>query len=559
MSTFHATAELEDAALLANFSNLPLLLHDISTFAGYKSQLARVEVISEPRFKGKHGVADLRKSLSALEVLLNSIDVDQQPNAGSTVFVVILRGDIETFLINSVESCQLIVTELPGFEILKLIWPASPDTPLLLTSPVSSAYPRTFHLPRSMMDRLLILSAAGTSFFFRDVGEPRSDPVRARPILGTTADRPFDRAISRPVAIRPQSFSDAIHHGISPSMSDDLDHLLAIDDGYSETADFSSDSLTAPTAPRPPSDPRPLRSAFDPTYARRSTAPVHEDTSAPDTVAPASEASTASAFFFMMRQQQEQQLRREEQQMMREREYREEHRQELLAERERRDRERREDYQQHREDAQQHRTDMMQMMSALAAQASAPPSPVRPIAVISTKSDAKLAEAKSIVDIRGMFDTAGRYDSVFAVQIEHEIPVTNTVHALSHFRATLKANCRINTPDLTDAQLKSAMFLHFEMGKSGISIVDFRPKNVLKVDSISALGKVMGLASRVYSDFFGPHIRCGFERLKSDLDLLVDQLHGSINTSAAIELVDASIAATRDFFRYDHDATPLDC
>jgi hypothetical protein len=102
------------------------------------------------------------------------------------------------------------------------------------------------------------------------------------------------------------------------------------------------------------------------------------------------------------------------------------------------------------------------------------------------------------------------------------------------------------------------MFLHFEMGKSGISIVDFRPKNVLKVDSISALGKVMGLASRVYSDFFGPHIRCGFERLKSDLDLLVDQLHGSINTSAAIELVDASIAATRDFFRYDHDATPLD-
>jgi hypothetical protein len=214
---------------------------------------------------------------------------------------------------------------------------------------------------------------------------------------------------------------------------------------------------------------------------------------------------------------------------------------------------------QHREDARQHRADMMQMMSvALTAQASPPPSPVRPIAVISTKSDAKLAEAKSIVDIRGMFDTAGRYDSVFDVQIEHDLPVTNTVHALSHFRATIKAKCRINTPDLTDAQLKSAMFLHFEMGKSGISIIDFRPKNVLKVDSISVLGKVMGLASRVYSDFFGPHIRCGFERLKSDLDLLVEELPGSINTSAAIELVDAAIAATRDFFRHDHDATPLD-
>jgi hypothetical protein len=96
------------------------------------------------------------------------------------------------------------------------------------------------------------------------------------------------------------------------------------------------------------------------------------------------------------------------------------------------------------------------------------------------------------------------------------------------------------------------------MGKSGISITDFRPKDIRRVDSISELGNVMGLASRIYSDFFGPHIRCGFERLKSDLDLLVERLPGSINTSAAIELVDSAIAATRDFFRHDHDATPLD-
>ena len=122
MNTFRASTfnELEDATLLANFLNLPLLLHDISTFAGYKSHLARVDVISEPRFKGKHGVADLRKALSALEALLNSIDVDQQPNAGYSVFVVILRGDIKTFIIDSVETCQLLVTELPGFEIFKI-------------------------------------------------------------------------------------------------------------------------------------------------------------------------------------------------------------------------------------------------------------------------------------------------------------------------------------------------------------------------------------------------------------------------------------------------------
>jgi hypothetical protein len=305
MNTFRASTfnELEDATLLANFLNLPLLLHDISTFAGYKSQLARVDVISEPRFKGKHGVADLRKALSALEALLNSIDVDQQPNAGSSVFVVILRGDIKTFIIDSVETCQLLVTELPDFENFKLIWPSSTGAPLLLTSPGSSAYPRTFHLPRSMMDRLLIPSSAGISFFFCDVVEPRIDPVKTRTGLGTAADHPFDRTISRPVAIRPQLSSNETNHGPSLSMSDDLDHLLSIDDEYFEDADFSSDSLAAPTAPRPPSAPRPLQSAFDPTYARRSAAPVHQDTVAPDTAAASSEASTASIILFMMRQQ----------------------------------------------------------------------------------------------------------------------------------------------------------------------------------------------------------------------------------------------------------------
>jgi len=335
-------------------------------------------------------------------------------------------------------------------------------------------------------------------------------------------------------------------------MSDDLDHLLSIDDEYFEDADFSSDLLAAPTAPRPPSAPRPLQSAFDPTYARRSAAPVHQDTAAPDTAAASSEASTASIILFMMRQQQEQQeqqARREEQQLRREREYREEHRQEVLAERERRDQE--------RADQARQQSDLFQLMTAaLTAQTAAASAP-RPIAVFSTKSDAKLAETKSIVDIRGMFDTAERFNSVFDVQLENEVPVTNTIHALSQFRATIKAHCRINTPDMTDSQLKSAMFLHFEMGKSGISITDFRPKDIRRVDSISELGNVMGLASRIYSDFFGPHIRCGFERLKSDLDLLVHRLPGSITTSAAIELVDTAIAATRDFFRHDQDATPL--
>ena len=228
----------------------------------------------------------------------------------------------------------------------------------------------------------------------------------------------------------------------SLNMNDDPDQFLSID-GYSENADFSSDSLVFARAPRP------LQSAFDPAYARRPAASGRQDTAAADTAAPFGTAPTASIILFMMRQQQEQQelqARREEQQMRCAREYLEEHRQELLAERERRDRERREDYQQHREDAQQHRTDMMQMMSALAAQASAPPSPVRPIAVISTKSYTKLAELSSISSLRGMFDSEARYRDFFNVEDEHGTPVTNIVSAIDALRDTIKLHVSTAAP-----------------------------------------------------------------------------------------------------------------
>jgi hypothetical protein len=521
MNTFHASTfnELEDVAILANFSNLPRLLHDISTFAGYRSQLARVDVISEPRFKGKHGVADLRKSLSALENLLDSIDVDQQPNAGSTVFVVIFRGDIKTFIIDSVESCQLLVTELPGFEIFKLIWPASTGAPLLLTSPASSAYPRTFHLPRSMMDRLLILSSAGTSFFFREVVETQIDPVKARSGLGTATDSSFDRTISRPLAIRPQLSSNETNHRPSLSMSDDLDQLLSIDDEYPENADFSSDSLAAPAAPRPPSAPRPLQSAFDPLYARRSAVPVHQDTVAPDPVALSSEA----IFLFMMRQQQdqqEQQARRDEQQARRE---------------ERRDALQREES--IRRDAQ-----MMQMMAAFTA-------PTRPLAVISTKSDTKLAEQSGISSIRGMFASEARYREFFNVEEENGIPVTNIISAIDALRDIIKLQCLTDPPDLTDANLKSVLFLHFDKGKSGISITDLRPKSMSKVSTPADLTRVLSIASRFYSSVYGSHLRTGFQQLQADLSELLHHLPGSITTPSAIQLVDGALAALRLAFR----------
>ena len=95
------------------------------------------------------------------------------------------------------------------------------------------------------------------------------------------------------------------------------------------------------------------------------------------------------------------------------------------------------------------------------------------------------------------------------------------------------------------------MFVQFDAGKSGVSITDFRAKNVSRVSNLAALATAVSLASRIYSDFFGPHIRSGFERLTTDLGDLVRELPGSITLAAAIELVDNAIASLRDAFALD--------
>ena len=92
------------------------------------------------------------------------------------------------------------------------------------------------------------------------------------------------------------------------------------------------------------------------------------------------------------------------------------------------------------------------------------------------------------------------------------------------------------------------MFVQFDTGKSGVSITDFRAKNVTRVNNLASLATAVSLASRIYSDFFGPHIRSGFERLTTDLGDLVRELPGSITLAAAIDLVDNAIASLRDAF-----------
>ena len=77
--------------------------------------------------------------------------------------------------------------------------------------------------------------------------------------------------------------------------------------------------------------------------------------------------------------------------------------------------------------------------------------------------------------------------------------------------------------------------MQFDAGKSSVSITDVRAKNVPRVSTLAALATTVSLASRIYSAFFGSHIRSGFERLTTDLGDLVRELPGSITLAAAIE------------------------
>ena len=172
----------------------------------------------------------------------------------------------------------------------------------------------------------------------------------------------------------------------------------------------------------------------------------------------------------------------------------------------------------------------------------------KPLAVISNKSDAKITEHRHVVSIKGIFASDASFIATFQVEDQVGIPVPDTAAAFQSFRRLIKTHCQTNTPDLSDAQIKSAMFVQFDAGKSGVSITDFRPKNVTRVSNLAALATAVSLASRVYSDFFGPHIRSGFERLTTDLGDLVRELPGSITLAAAIELVDNAIASLRDAF-----------
>jgi hypothetical protein len=188
------------------------------------------------------------------------------------------------------------------------------------------------------------------------------------------------------------------------------------------------------------------------------------------------------------------------------------------------------------------------MMAAITAQTAAASAPTR-LAVISNKSDTKLAELSSISSIRGMFDSEARYRDFFNVEDEHGTPVTNIVSAIDALRDTIKLQCLIDPPDLTDAQLKSMLFLHFDKGKSGLTITDLRPKSMSKVSTPADLTRILSIASRLYSSVYGLHLQRGFQQLQADLSELLHHLPGSITTPSAIQLVDGALAALRLAFR----------
>ena len=83
----------------------------------------------------------------------------------------------------------------------------------------------------------------------------------------------------------------------------------------------------------------------------------------------------------------------------------------------------------------------------------------KPVAVISNKSDAKITEHRHVASIKGIFASDASFIETFQVEDQVGIPVPDTAAAFQSFRRLIKTHCQTNTPDLSDAQIMSAMFV----------------------------------------------------------------------------------------------------
>ena len=104
---------------------------------------------------------------------------------------------------------------------------------------------------------------------------------------------------------------------------------------------------------------------------------------------------------------------------------------------------------------------------------------------------------------------------------------------MAQFRASIQAQCLINAPELTDAELKAAIFFQFNTGTSGVSITHFRPRGMTKISTAADLTNVLALASAIYGHFFGAYICRGFERLVFDLLALATEFPLSTTTDTS--------------------------
>ena len=393
---------LEKAALLDNFDNLPKLLAAISSSVGSSSKFRTSDTESNDTvidLSGKRGIAALRLSLTSLEALIEPVDTDWQPTAGSTIFAIVLCRGFADYKIDNIAGCQNFVDDIRNTEIFPIIWPSTSHAPLLFTSDDISRYPRTFSLPRTMMAKLVILTAAGVNHFCPQASVP--EDISTRAISGWQSFAPRGDA-SGLQFLRPP------FDGQSVSVSSFDDSASARGSQLSRMQ-FGRMSNATPHAV---ADGALADSSVPALSSTPSTAPPSFGASVHDGRATASESQQANLpmhamLAFMERQADAQrEFQREGAEAQRD------FQREVMAQ---------------QQAALRMQSDTISLLTAafsvqaanLTTQETHMAS--RPLHVLSNKSDAKLTEQANIVATQGMFDTPENYLRNFRVTVIHDI------------------------------------------------------------------------------------------------------------------------------------------
>ena len=392
---------LDESEIVLEAANLPYIFREICTSLGVTSPLLSSEasaIIEEtnfqPRFKGKHGVTKLRYQFQAFSQSFHGTYREDPPEPKTTLYAIIFRGDEDSFDLQTVKSCSDVILRDHAYDIFRMEWPEMPTGPVVFQRIKQShgdlklePFPEIFTLELQNFPSLFYLSAEGLELYLTDEDPDEPDlKLGSSHELALASDSENTGSATMDSAVVPAALQWRIP-------SDQSAFTIAREPPANAISGIPPREIRLPIqfganaadADRPPFR-QPRLSATTPNW-RQSIAVDEPERPLPPTGFGHSEFVRTSDRSPSARSRGDDATDAPMTALM---QYllaeRREDRADRAAEAEQQKRRDEQQTRQHREDAQQHRADMMHMMSvALTAQASPPPSPVRPIAVISTK------------------------------------------------------------------------------------------------------------------------------------------------------------------------------